>query len=75
MPVARRTTRPIGSVTSVPDFNARDALRKSALGDPYFVAFQPLTSNLAVAAGMAEPPGRTTMVYAQHPKHGFRAIY
>src|SRR5271165_57520 len=60
---------PIGSVVSVPDFNAQTSSLKSAFRDPYFVAFQTLTFNLAVAAGMAYPPGRVTMVYARHPQH------
>jgi hypothetical protein len=60
---------PIGSVVSVPDFNALDERRKSRFRDPYFVAFQPLTFNLAVAASFAFPPGRVTMVYAHHPEY------
>jgi len=60
---------PIGSVVSVTDFNALDERLKSAFRDPYFVAFQPLTYNLAIAAGFAYPPGRATMVYAHHPEH------
>jgi hypothetical protein len=60
---------PIGSVVSVPDFNVLDERLKTAFRDPYFVAFQPLTFNLAVAASFAFPPGRATMVYAHHPEH------
>jgi len=60
---------PIGSVVSVKDFNSYDPRLKAQLKDPYFMAFQPLTYNIAVAASMEMPPGRVTMVYAHHPEH------
>jgi hypothetical protein len=60
---------PIGSVVSVEDFNALSVSQKDALKDPYFVAFQQLTYQIAVAAAMHIPPGRVTMMYARHPEH------
>ena len=60
---------PIGSVVSVKDFNSFDPRLKAKLRDPHFMAFQPLTYNIAVAAGMEMPPGRVTMMYAHHPEH------
>ncbi len=60
---------PIGSVVSVKDFNSFDPRLKVKLRDPHFMAFQPLTYNIAVAAGMEMPPGRVTMMYAHHPEH------
>ncbi len=60
---------PVGSVVSVEDFNSMDARLRAGLRDPYFMAFQPLTYNLAVAVSMEYPPGRVTMVYAHHPEH------
>ena len=59
----------IGSVVSTRDFDALDDRSRSRLRDPYMVAFQPLTYNIAVAAALADPPGRVTMVYAHHPEH------
>lgn len=61
---------PIGSVVSVTDFNAFRPQTQENLKDPYFVAFQSLTYQMAVAASMAEPmPGPATMMYAHHPEH------
>lgn len=60
---------PIGSVVSVRDFNSFDPNLQAKLRDPQFMAFQPLTYNIAVAAGMEMPPGRVTMMYAHHPEH------
>jgi hypothetical protein len=60
---------PIGSVVSTRDFDALGEQSKSRLRDPYMVAFQALTYNVAVAAALADPPGRVTMVYAHHPEH------
>ncbi len=60
---------PIGSVVSVKDFNSFDPRLRVKLRDPHFMAFQPLTYNIAVAAGMEMPPGRVTMMYAHHPEH------
>ncbi|HKW33317.1 MAG TPA: hypothetical protein VJN92_09960 [Candidatus Acidoferrum sp.] len=41
--------------------------------DSHFIAFQPLTYHIAVAANMMDPmgqgPGPVTMVYAHHPEH------
>jgi hypothetical protein len=41
--------------------------------DAHFIAFQPLTYNIAVAANMMDPfgrgPGPVTMVYAHQPEH------
>lgn len=47
---------PIGSVVSVKDFNSFDPRLRAKLRDPHFMAFQPLTYNIAVAAGMEMPP-------------------
>jgi hypothetical protein len=60
---------PIGSVVSVKDFNSFDPRLRAKLRDPHLMAFQPLTYNIAVAAGMEMPPGRVTMMYAHHPEH------
>ncbi len=37
--------------------------------DPYFMALQPLTCNIAAAASLEMPPGPVSMVYAHHPEH------
>jgi hypothetical protein len=60
---------PIGSVVSVKDYNAFDPRLRSKLRDPYFMAFQSLTYNIAVATSMEVPPGRVTMMFAHHPEH------
>lgn len=61
---------PIGSVVSVKDFNAFEATLKDGMKDPYFMAFQPLTFHMAVAASMEEPiGGPVAMIYAHHPEH------
>jgi len=61
---------PIGSVVSVRDFNAFSPRMKKLMKDPYFMAFQPLTYHMAVAASMVQPiGGPVTMVYAHHPEH------
>ncbi len=60
---------PIGSVVSVKDFRGFQPRLRAKLRDPHFMAFQPLTYNIAVAAGMEMPPGRVTMMYAHHPEH------
>lgn len=67
--IRRARAVPIGSVVSVKDFNSFEPGMRVALKDPYFMAFQPLTYNIAVAATMQMPPGRVTMVYAHHPEH------
>jgi hypothetical protein len=60
---------PFGSVVSTRDFDALDERSKSRLRDPYMVAFQSLTYNIAVAAALADNPGLVTMTYAHHPEH------
>lgn len=46
---------PIGSVVSVKDFNAFEPRLRGELQDPYFMAFQTLTYNIA-ATSMEMPP-------------------
>jgi len=60
---------PVGSVVSVNDYNAFPPNLRTKLKDPYFMALQPLTWNLAVAASLEMPPGPVSMVYAYHPEH------
>jgi hypothetical protein len=60
---------PIGSVVSVKDYNQFDTRVQRRLKDPYFMAFQTLSYNIAVASAMAVPPGTVEMVYALHPEH------
>lgn len=67
--IRRANAIPIGSVISVRHFNGFAPGLRSKLKDPYFMAFQPLTYNIAVAAAMQMPPGRVTMVYAHHPEY------
>jgi hypothetical protein len=60
---------PVGSVVSVKDYNAFSPSLKAKLKDPYFMALQPLTWNLAVAAILEMPTGPVSMVFAHHPEH------
>jgi hypothetical protein len=57
---------PTGSVVSIEGFNALPSHVKQGLRDPHFVAFQSLTYNIAVAAGIQMEPGPVMMVYAHH---------
>lgn len=67
--IRRAGAVPVGSVVSVKDYNAFSSSRKAKLKDPYFMAFQPLTWNLVVAASLEMPPGPVLMVFARHPEH------
>jgi len=67
--VRRAGAIPIGSVVSVDAFNILSPEVRRGLRDPYFVAFQSLTYQIAVAAGLHLSPGPATMIYAHHPEH------
>jgi hypothetical protein len=64
---------PIGSVVILrgPDSVPEHVQKRNR--DAHFMAFQPLTYNIAVAASMMDPfgkgPGPVTMVYSHHPEH------
>lgn len=64
---------PIGSVAIVRGPGALPERTQELFRDAHFIAFQPLTYNIAVAASMMDPlkegPGPVTMVYAHHPEH------
>lgn len=67
--IERAHAIPVGSVVSVKDYNAFQPALREKLRDPYFMALQPLTWNMAAAASMEIPPGPISMVYAYHPEH------
>jgi len=66
---------PIGSVVMLRGPDALSEAVQRNYRDAHFIAFQPLTFNIAVAANMMDPtgqgpgPGPVTMVYADHPEH------
>jgi hypothetical protein len=64
---------PIGSVVMLRGPDALSEAAQKHYRDSHFIAFQPLTFNLAVAAQFMDPfalgPGPVTMVYAHHPEH------
>ena len=65
---------PIGSVVMLRGPDALSERVQNHYRDSHFIAFQPLTCHLAVAANMMDPtqgpgPGPVTMVYAHHPEH------
>jgi hypothetical protein len=64
---------PIGSVVMVRGPDALSEQVQKHYRDSHFIAFQPLTYHIAVAANMMDPtgqgPGLVTMVYAHHPEH------
>src|SRR6266478_6651958 len=66
---------PIGSVVMLRGPDALSERVQSHYRDAHFIAFQPLTYHIAVAANMMDPmgqgpgPGPVTMVYADHPEH------
>jgi Protein of unknown function (DUF3800) len=72
---AIRKTRavPIGSVVMLRGADALSQRIQKSYRDAHFIAFQPLTYQIAVAANMLDflsrGPGLVTMVYAQHPEH------
>lgn len=67
--IKRAMVIPVGSVVSVTDYNAFSPTLRRQFRDPYFVAFQPLTYNIAVAASFEIPSAPATMIYAHHPEH------
>lgn len=67
--VYRAQAIPIGSVVSIQGYNALDGPWRQGFKDPHFLAFQSLTYQIAVAAGISREPGPATMVYAHHPEH------
>src|SRR5229473_3826334 len=67
--IRRAAAIPVGSVVSIEGFNALPQHVRQGLRDPHFVAFQSLTYQIAVAAGIQMQPGPVTMVYARHPEH------
>jgi len=61
---------PIGSVVCFRGFNALPPDVSKGFRDPHFLAFQTLSYQIAVAAGIARrEPGPATMVFAHHPEH------
>jgi hypothetical protein len=64
---------PIGSVVMLRGPDALPERIQRNYRDAHFIAFQPLTYHIAVAANMIDlkehGPGLVTMVYAQHPEH------
>jgi Protein of unknown function (DUF3800) len=64
---------PIGSVAMVRGPDALSERSQKHYRDAHFIAFQPLTYHIAVAANMMDPReqglGPVTMVYAHHPEH------
>lgn len=65
---------PIGSVVMLRGPDALPEQVQKQYLDAHFIAFQPLTYQIAVAASMMDPmegpgPGPVTMVYADHPQH------
>ena len=61
---------PIGSVVCFRGFNALPPDVGKRFKDPHFLAFQTLSYQIAVAAGIARrEPGPATMVFAHHPEH------
>lgn len=72
---AIRNTRaiPIGSVVMLRGPDALSEPVQKHYRDSHFIAFQPLTFNIAVAAEFMDlralGPGPVTMVYAHHPEH------
>jgi hypothetical protein len=64
---------PIGSVVMLRGQDALSEQVQRTYRDAHFIAFQPLTFNIAAAANMMDPvgqgPGPVTMVYADHPEH------
>jgi Protein of unknown function (DUF3800) len=63
---------PIGSVVMLRGPDALSEQVQRTYRDSHFIAFQPLTYHIAVAANMVDPmtgPGPVTMVYAHHPEH------
>jgi hypothetical protein len=67
--IGRAGAIPIGSVICFRGFNALPPEVSKGFKDPHFLAFQTLSYQIAVAAGMALQPGRATMVFAHHPEH------
>jgi hypothetical protein len=65
---------PIGSVVMLRGPDALSEQLQKHYRDSHFIAFQPLTYHIAVAASMMDPvvgpgPGPVTMAYAHHPEH------
>jgi hypothetical protein len=65
---------PVGSVVMMRGPDALSEPVQRHYRDAHFIAFQPLTYHIAVAANMMSPvegpgPGPVTMVYAHHPQH------
>lgn len=64
---------PIGSVVMMRGDDALPERVQKHYRDSHFIAFQPLTYHIAVAANMMDlaglGPGTVTMVYAHHPEH------
>ena len=71
--IRRTQAIPIGSVVMLRGPDALSERVQRNYRDAHFIAFQPLTYNIAVAASMMVPmepgPGPVTMVYADHPEH------
>jgi hypothetical protein len=67
--IGRAGAIPIGSVVCFRGFNALPPEVSRGFKDPHFLAFQTLSYQIAVAAGIAWQPGPATMVFAHHPEH------
>ena len=65
---------PIGAVVFIKDFHSLSAAQQQQLVDPYFVAFQFVTYNLGMAAGLLNfPPIPAKMIYARQSEYSGRA--
>lgn len=66
---------PIGAIVSIEDFRSLTEQQKLALGsDPYYVAFQAVTHQMAFAGAlMTWPPEPISMVYARLKRYTSRA--
>ena len=65
---------PIGAVVFIKDFNSLSEAQQQQLVDPYFVAFQFVTYNLGMAAGLLNfPPIPAKMIYARQREYSGRA--
>jgi hypothetical protein len=72
--IRRAGAIPVGSVVIMRGPDALSEKVQRHYRDAHFIAFQPLTYHIAVAANMMDPrlgagPGPVTMVYAHHPQH------
>ncbi len=63
--IGRTKAIPVGAIVSVRDFQGLGDKQRSELRDPYYIAFQECTYNLAFAAAITSPEEKVAMVYAK----------